>query len=266
MSESVFAYGSNMCSGRFRVYGVTPEGEGRAALLTGYRLRFNKKSQKDGSGKANVEPQEGGRAWGVLYTIPETDLQLLDEGEKGYSRVKLPVLANNVAVDAWVYIASSPDNDPALRPYSWYKRFLVEGAREHAIPPEYVAELEQIDAAHEKNEKRDREKSAIACRAQSNAGGPVVVILVHWLIKTGMEEKFTARWKQMTIGKESGLYREILTKIDVRPSNPKFHTFSVGDPFYSTFINIGMWESVEAFDRAVGKYIPEAEVVHKDGR
>ena len=94
----------------------------------------------------------------------------------------------------------------------------------------------------------------------------MVVILVHWLIRTGMEEKFTARWKQMTIGKESGLYREILTKIDVRPSNPKFHTFSVGDPFYSTFINIGMWESVEAFDRAVGKYIPEAEVVQKDGR
>ena len=27
-----------------------------------------------------------------------------------------------------------------------------------------------------------------------------------------------------------------------------------------------MWESVEAFDRAVGKYIHEAEVVQKDGR
>jgi len=94
----------------------------------------------------------------------------------------------------------------------------------------------------------------------------VVVILVHWLIKIGMEETFTARWKQMTIGKEAGLFREILTQIAVRPSNPKFHTFSVGDPFYSTFINIGLWESVEAFDRAVGKYIPEAEIIHKDGR
>jgi hypothetical protein len=57
------------------------------------------------------------------------------------------------------------------------------------------------------------------------------------------------------------LFREILTKIDVGPANPKFHTFSLGDPFYSTFINIGMWESVEAFDRAVGKYIPEAQIV-----
>ncbi len=70
----------------------------------------------------------------------------------------------------------------------------------------------------------------------------------------------------MSIGAHSGLYREILTKIDVRPFNPKFHTFSVGDPFYSTFINIGMWDSVEAFDKAVGKYIPEAEIIQRDGR
>lgn len=165
MSETVFAYGSNMCSGRFRIYQVSPEGEDPAALLTGYRLRFNKKSQKDGSGKANLEPHEGGKVWGVLYTIPEKDLQLLDDGEKGYSRVKLAVSVNGVAAGTWVYIASNPDNDPALRPYSWYKRFLVEGAREHAIPPEYVAELEQIDAVQDKNEKRDREMRAIACRA-----------------------------------------------------------------------------------------------------
>jgi len=94
----------------------------------------------------------------------------------------------------------------------------------------------------------------------------MVVILVHWLIKSGMEQAFQSRWRQMSIEANSGLYREILTKIATRPSNPKFHTFSVGDPFYSTFINIGMWESVECFDRAVGKYIPEAEIVKRDDR
>jgi hypothetical protein len=31
-------------------------------------------------------------------------------------------------------------------------------------------------------------------------------------------------------------------------------------------IDIGLWESVEAFDRAVGKYIPEAEIIQKVGR
>jgi hypothetical protein len=51
MSEMVFAYGSNMCSGRFRAYGLEPIGHGRAVLLDGYRLDFSKRS-KDGSGNS----------------------------------------------------------------------------------------------------------------------------------------------------------------------------------------------------------------------
>lgn len=51
MTQTVFAYGSNMCSGRFRDYGVSPAGQGRAAVLAGYRLQFNKKSTDDKSGK-----------------------------------------------------------------------------------------------------------------------------------------------------------------------------------------------------------------------
>jgi hypothetical protein len=95
----------------------------------------------------------------------------------------------------------------------------------------------------------------------------MVVILVHWLIFPGKEKVFEARWRQMTVPADSGLYREILTELDREPANPRFHTFSLGDPFYSTFINIGIWESVEHFDRAIGKYIPEAVIVEKpDGR
>lgn len=70
MSEKIFAYGSNMFSARFRDYGVIPDGQGRAALVCGYDLCFNKKS-RDGSGKANVEPRTGGEVWGVLYSISD---------------------------------------------------------------------------------------------------------------------------------------------------------------------------------------------------
>ena len=94
----------------------------------------------------------------------------------------------------------------------------------------------------------------------------MVVIMVHWLIQPGKEDEFINRWEKMSIKRGSGLYREILTTVDEEPQNPKFHTFSIGDPFYSTFINIGTWESVEQFDAAVGKWIPEAEMVEKDGR
>jgi hypothetical protein len=92
----------------------------------------------------------------------------------------------------------------------------------------------------------------------------MVVILVHWLIYPGKEKEFEARWRKMTVPPDSGLYREILTELDREPANPRFHTFSLGDPFYTTFINIGIWESIEHFDKAIGKYIPEAVIVQKD--
>ncbi len=166
MSELVFAYGSNMCSGRLRDYGLSPEAPGTGALLAGYHLLFNKHST-DGSGKANVEVRETSHVWGVLYAIPDTDLQTLDAGEVDYRRMRLPIrTTGNTDSQAWVYVASTPSNDPALRPYTWYKRFLVEGAREHSLPADYIAELENIADVQDANAQRDRRKRALACQAQ----------------------------------------------------------------------------------------------------
>ncbi len=167
MSERVFAYGSNMCSGRFRDYGVFPEESGQCAVLEGYRLVFNKRS-RDGSGKANVERHEDSEVWGVLYSVSDGDLTTLDEGEgRGYRRLQLVVRnEGREEINCWVYVATEPSGDP-LRPYSWYKRFLVEGAREHALPPEYVVSLENIEAAEDANRKRDAEKRALGCGSKS---------------------------------------------------------------------------------------------------
>jgi hypothetical protein len=98
----------------------------------------------------------------------------------------------------------------------------------------------------------------------------VVVVLVHWLIRPGLENKFEDRWRAMTVDAHAGLYREILTSLEKSREEPqssdKFHTFSIGDPFYTTYINIGMWENLESFDAAIGKYIPEAKIEERDGR
>jgi hypothetical protein len=45
-------------------------------------LRFSKKSS-DGSGKGNVEPNDGDHVWGVLYEILDAQLPMLDKGEVG---------------------------------------------------------------------------------------------------------------------------------------------------------------------------------------
>lgn len=94
----------------------------------------------------------------------------------------------------------------------------------------------------------------------------MIVIMVHWLIRKGQEEVFKASWRQMSIDSHAGLYREILTTLDQEEDNEKFHTFSIGNPHYSTFLNIGFWESVEHFDKAIDKYIPKPKVVDKNGK
>jgi gamma-glutamylcyclotransferase len=167
MSEQIFAYGSNMCSGRFRAYGVSPEGAGRVAALPGHRLVFNKKSTDDKSGKTNVAGHAGSEVWGVLYAVSSEDKKKLDKGEGGYRAARMPVrLQDNSTLEAWVYVAKNPDNDPALRPFTWYKRFLVEGAKEHALPTAYIAVLANIDAVQDADAERDRRKRELACQGQ----------------------------------------------------------------------------------------------------
>lgn len=88
----------------------------------------------------------------------------------------------------------------------------------------------------------------------------MVIILVHWLIKKGFshEQKFKETWTNMTIQPNTGLYREMLTTVEL-DSDPKFNTFSLTDEAYKTFINIGIWKDLESFDEAVGKYIMPPE-------
>lgn len=171
MSEMVFAYGSNMCSGRFREYGLEPIGRGQLASLDGYLLSFNKLSKKDRSGKANVLPCAGHRVLGVLYEIHGADLALLDKGEgAGYERSKVAVrTADDKPVEAWIYVATTPITTRQLRPYTWYKRFLVEGAREHLLPFEYIEELEAIEATVDSDSKRHAERWALACASPASA-------------------------------------------------------------------------------------------------
>ena len=164
MSVRLFAYGSNMCRGRLKAYKVNPQGSGVPAVLRGYRLRFNKRSTKDGSGKANIEQHEGCEVWGVVYEIPDKELDLLDGGEVGYERCNISVhTSEGVADEAWVYVASAPDPDPALRPYTWYKRFLVDGSLQHRLPEAYIQMLQALDADEDSDHDRDQRKRELHC-------------------------------------------------------------------------------------------------------
>ena len=136
-----FAYGSNMLSKRLRsrIGFVNTLG---LAFLKDRKVVFNKRG-KDGSGKANLVQSPGDITWGALYEINVEGLDKLDKLESGYARVNIQVwLPGNNMVEAVTYISDNLTNDP--RPYKWYKEIVLSGAREHNLPQDYIAYLEEI--------------------------------------------------------------------------------------------------------------------------
>lgn len=157
-----FAYGSNMpvrrIQARDRVPGARLIGTGR---LAGYRLTWHKRSQ-DGSGKCNIVPAKGSVVHGVLYDIPESEKPALDRAEglgHGYEEQTVIVETEGGAREALAYVAT--DIDEGLRPYTWYKAFVVAGAREHDLPPDYVAALETCEATEDPDRSRHRKNMEI---------------------------------------------------------------------------------------------------------
>jgi hypothetical protein len=63
----------------------------------------------------------------------------------------------------FTYTAEASHIDPALRPYSWYKRFVVEGARQQTLPPDYIANIEAMAATEDPDRNRDAEKRRVVC-------------------------------------------------------------------------------------------------------
>ena len=89
----------------------------------------------------------------------------------------------------------------------------------------------------------------------------MVVLLVHWLIRRGEEDRFRTHWSEnMKVGDVEGFYQETLTRVDETVDDPRFHSFALESPRYTTFINVGVWESVAHFDAAIRRYMPTATV------
>ena len=143
MSVLYFAYGSNLKEGRMRQRVPSARTE-TVAFLDHHRLVCNKRG-RDGSAKANLARDAGHRVWGVLYRIEPGHLTLLDRFETGYERVEVEVCT--AAGDA--HRASTYRSDRVTRepiPFAWYRELILEGAREHGLPAEYLKLLEALPA------------------------------------------------------------------------------------------------------------------------
>lgn len=153
-SFKYFAYGSNMCSRRLRER--TPSASlVSIGIVRGKRLTFDKVSD-DGSGKCSIEEGEpGASVYGVLFNIMQEEKIALDRVEgvgKGYECTTVQVEIPSGLVSAVTYIATR--RDASLKPYHWYKKLVVAGAREHKLPQEYVDYIGRVESIDDPNIER----------------------------------------------------------------------------------------------------------------
>jgi gamma-glutamylcyclotransferase len=156
-----FAYGSNLLISRIRerVPGVRLVG---AAVLAGHALRWHKVGQ-DGSGKCDVVALSGSEVHGVLYDIPIGEKPRLDAAEGlGHGYEERGVVVRVAEADRACTLYQATHVDAALPPYSWYKALVLAGARQHALPANYVAMLEAVTAVQDGDAARHEKHMALA--------------------------------------------------------------------------------------------------------
>lgn len=87
----------------------------------------------------------------------------LIRGEVGYiPRCMLVETTRGLTFDAWVLLAAKPEQTE-LHPYSWYLRFLLEGAIEHHLEDHYIETLRAIHATEDPDPERDRGNRELEC-------------------------------------------------------------------------------------------------------
>lgn len=160
-SMLIFAYGSNMCRPRMRERVPSAELVDIGAVA-GFDLRFHKRSV-DGSGKADAFAT-GDRqhvVWGVTWRIDPVHKPILDDCESlgvGYDCEMVTVHTQSQgSLPALAYLARAEVLDPTLRPYHWYKQFVVSGATQHALPDDYVASLHGVTSIDDPEPERHQQ-------------------------------------------------------------------------------------------------------------
>ncbi len=152
-----FAYGSNMQRATFvERCGMRPR-DARRAYLDDHRLCFDLPIGPGERGVANLVAEPGARTWGVAYHLTASACEFLDRTEgvhRGlYRRIAIEVVAEpGERVAAFAY--QGERRDTLRKPSARYLGLLLMGARELALPPEYLAWLESFPLAIDERETR----------------------------------------------------------------------------------------------------------------
>ena len=152
-----FSFGSNMLLARLskRVPSAKVSSKG---ILTGHKLMWHKVSS-DGSGKCDAfqTGNDSDILHGVLFDMAERDKPSLDTAEGlgfGYDEKIVSVFseAEKQMVNAITYYATNIND--SLKPYHWYKSFVLEGAIENNLPDDYIEMIREVKSIEDESDTR----------------------------------------------------------------------------------------------------------------
>jgi hypothetical protein len=107
------------------------------AELHDHQVFFNKKSNIDNTGKANIKKSTGSKVYGLLYVIDGSGLALLDNYENGYETNLYPV--RRLSDDTYAY----PHDKKELAPSREYGEIIVRALEAEGFPEDYRLEIEK---------------------------------------------------------------------------------------------------------------------------
>ena len=154
----IFSYGSNLCWARIRQPALHPSAEPITKIwLPDYQLVFNKTTSIDHVGGANLVPSKKSDlgVWGVVYDHDLSEGSMAMTGQAfGYGPVSMTLKdwRGLVHEELEVYVAT--DTAEGLKPLHWYMRYVIEGAKLHDFPAEYIKMLEAVPSITDPDETR----------------------------------------------------------------------------------------------------------------
>lgn len=138
-----FAYGSNLSTRFMKKYCPSATFVMKADLAN-YKIEFRHYSSSLQGGISSIVEAPGELVQGIIYVVPENEIiemDILESVPEGlYRREQFLVLGDNGlwhSVD--LYRVADPKGPFA--PSERYVEWMIEGAQEHGLTPEYIAGL-----------------------------------------------------------------------------------------------------------------------------
>jgi gamma-glutamylcyclotransferase len=144
-----FAVGTNMDEERLRDW-IPPARRLTIASLSGFTLKWHKRSSDGGKLAALRTGHPDDVVWGVVYEVDDLSWQEIDEGQRdhGYREERVTVVGPGGAEhDASVYVARAEMIDDSLLPMRSYRDPIVNAARTNGLPADYIDELARTPVA-----------------------------------------------------------------------------------------------------------------------